>query len=200
VLDILSEIVRNIVVLIILVTLLDLLLPRNHFRPYINMVVGLVLMLMLLSPFRSLLQFPATLEPALEMRLYLGESEVDKRLALLEQINWGLTLERYRMLMQEKIAEILAQEGLEITEITLELEENINHPEFGQPERITVAAKKLQISESRTGQVANVEIDLGRPAARSANEGVVSGRIERLIGKQLGVGVEKIEVKVLSDN
>lgn len=102
--------------------------------------------------------------------------------------------------MQEKIAEILAQEGLEITEITLELEENINHPEFGQPERITVAAKKLQISESRTGQVANVEIDLGRPAARSANEGVVSGRIERLIGKQLGVGVEKIEVKVLSDN
>lgn len=198
-LAILSEIVRNIVVLIILVTLLDLLLPRNHFRPYINMVVGLVLMLMLLSPFRSVLQLPATLEPALEMHPYMGESEVDQRFALLEQINWELTLERYRMLMLEKIAEILAQEGLEIIEIALELEEDINHPEFGQPQQIVVLAKKAQIVASRPGQVENVEIKIGKPLPKRATEKVVDSRAERLIGEQLGVGVEKIEVKVLRD-
>ncbi|GFP32427.1 hypothetical protein HKBW3S42_00732 [Candidatus Hakubella thermalkaliphila] len=198
-LAILSEIVRNIVVLIILVTLLDLLLPRNHFRPYINMVVGLVLMLMLFSPFRSVLQFPATLEPALAMRSYIGESEVDQRFALLEQVNWELTLERHRMLMLEKIADILAQEGLEIIEIALELEENINHPEFGQPQQIVVLAKKAQIVASRLGQVENVEIKIGKPLPERATERVVDSRVERLIGEQLGVGVEKIEVKVLRD-
>lgn len=198
-LAILSEIVRNIVVLIILVTLLDLLLPRNHFRPYINMVVGLVLMLMLLSPFRSVLQFPATSEPVLEMRLYMGESEVDRRFALLEQINWELTLERYRMLMLEKISETLAQEGLEIVEIALELEENINHPEFGQPQKIVVVAKKTQIVAPRPGQVENVEIKIGEPAPERAVERVVDNRMERLIGEQLGVGAEKIEVVVLRD-
>ncbi|MBS3898067.1 MAG: stage III sporulation protein AF [Dethiobacter sp.] len=195
----LSEIVRNIVVLIILVTLLDLLLPRNHFRPYINMVVGLVLMLMLLTPFRSLLNIPATLAPALEMRLSMEESEVNKRFAVLEQINWELTLERYRMLMLEKISEILAQEELEIVEIALELEENINHPQFGQPQQIIVLAKKTQAVASRTGQVENVEIKIGRPAAERTTERVADSRMERLIGEMLGVAAEKIEVNVLSN-
>ncbi|MHB1256620.1 MAG: stage III sporulation protein AF [Dethiobacteraceae bacterium] len=196
-LAILSEVVRNIVVLIVLVTILDLLLPRNHFRPYVNMVVGLVLMLMLLSPFRSFLQLPATLDPVLEMRWSLGESEVAKRYLLLEQINWELTLERYRTLMLEKISEILAQEGLVVIEITLELEENVNHPEFGQPQQIVVVAKKAQIAESRPGQVEKVEIIVGTPPPERAAEAVKDSRIERLIGEVLGVGVEKIEVKVL---
>jgi len=197
VLAILSDVVRNIVVLIILVTILDLLLPRNHFRPYVNMVVGLVLMLMLLSPLRSFLQFPATLDPVPEMRLSVGESEVDERFALLEQINWELTLERYRALMLEKITDILAQEGLAVVEITLKLEENVDHPEFGQPQQIAVLARGIDKAEAKPGQVEKIEIKIGTAAPAAVPETVGDGRMERLIGEVLGVSVEKIEVQVL---
>ena len=196
-LAILSDVVRNIVVLIILVTILDLLLPRNHFRPYVNMVVGLVLMLMLLSPLRSFLQFPATLDPVPEMRLSVGESEVDERFALLEQINWDLTLERYRALMLEKITDILAQEGLAVVEITLKLEENVDHPEFGQPQQIAVLARGIDKAEAKPGQVEKIEIKIGTAAPAAVPETVGDGRMERLIGEVLGVSVEKIEVQVL---
>lgn len=196
-LAILSDVVRNIVVLIILVTILDLLLPRNHFRPYVNMVVGLVLMLMLLSPLRSFLQFPATLDPVPEMRLSVGESEVDERFALLEQINWELTLERYRALMLEKITDILAQEGLAVVEITLKLEENVDHPEFGQPQQIAVLARGIDKAEAKPGQVEKIEIKIGTAAPAAVPETVGDGRMERLIGEVLGVSVEKIEVQVL---
>lgn len=196
-LAILSDVVRNIVVLIILVTILDLLLPRNHFRPYVNMVVGLVLMLMLLSPLRSFLQFPATLDPVPEMRLSVGESEVDERFALLEQINWELTLERYRALMVGKITDILAQEGLAVVEITLKLEENVGHPEFGQPQQIAVLARGIDKAEAKPGQVEKIEIKIGTAAPAAVPETVGDGRMERLIGEVLGVSVEKIEVQVL---
>jgi len=193
----LSDVVRNIVVLIILVTILDLLLPRNHFRPYVNMVVGLVLMLMLLSPLRLFLQFPATLDPLPEMRWSVRESEVDERFALLEQINWDLTLERYRALMLEKITDILAQEGLAVVEITLKLEENINHPEFGQPQQIVVLAKRREMVEAKPGQVEKVEINIGAAGPETVAETVGDDRVERLLGEVLGVSVEKIDVQVL---
>ena len=49
--------VRNIVILIF-GNNPEMMLPRREFRPFVNMVVGLVLMLMLLVPLRSLLQLP----------------------------------------------------------------------------------------------------------------------------------------------
>lgn len=193
----LSEVVRNIVVLIILITVLDLVLPRSDFKPFVNMVVGLVLMLMLLSPLRSLLNLPGVLDPVWEMQLSVSQSDIDARQALLEQKNWELTLARFRDLVREKISFVLAEYGLEVMELTLLLEEDTNHLEFGQPQQIMVWAQPVQPVQGGIERVEKVRIDLGGSTA-AVPESVRAGRIEQRLGDILGVKAEKIEVWVLN--
>ena len=192
----LSEVVRNIVVLIILITVLDLVLPRSDFKPFVNMVVGLVLMLMLLSPLRSLLNLPGVLDPVWEMQLSVSQSDIDARQALLEQMNWELTLARFRDLVSEKISSVLAEHGLEVMELTLLLEEDTNHLEFGQPQQIKVLAQPGQPVQGDIERVEKVRIDLGGNTA-AVPESVRASRIEQRLGDILGVTAEKIEVWVL---
>jgi stage III sporulation protein AF len=194
---ILSEVVRNIVVLIILVTVLEMLMPRNDFRPYVNMVVGLVLMLMLLSPLRSMLQFPGALDPVLEMRLAIAESDIEKRQIKLEQMNWELTLDRYRGLVRERVGAVLAEEGLTVTDCVLELEEDVNHMEFGQPRHIVVTAQLMATGESSIGQVEKVRIDISQKPP-GEEEPTRDSELERKVATVLGMSAENIEVYVLN--
>lgn len=190
----LSDVVRNIVVLIILVTIMDLLLPRSHFRPFVNMVVGLVLMLMLLAPLRSVLHFPGALDPVLEMRLAVSESDIEQHYAMLEQLNWDLTLDRYRSLVRERIETILSKEGVKVSELELELEEDVNHLEFGQPHRVVVRAGPAAAEAAGPGQVERVKIEIGKPAPDTAEAFSRDGRLERLVAEALGMRVEQVEV------
>jgi stage III sporulation protein AF len=193
---VLSEMVRNIVVLIIFVTILDLVLPRTDFRPFVNMVVGLVLMLMLLSPLRSVLQFPGALDPVLEMRLAISEREIEDRQAMLEQMNWDLTMERYREMVEERVVGVLGEGGLALSGMTLDLEEDVNHMEFGQPRGLSVTATVVT-EEARPGQVERVRIEIGEsvdaPEAASRD-----AEMERKLAEALGMGRENVEVYVLN--
>ena len=106
-LEIMFDLTRNIVVLLIVFSLLEMFLPRGEFRPFLNMVIGLVLMLTLLGPLWTLRQLPQ--EPVMPAgeRHRLQPEEGDKRLYRLRQLNQGLTLQRYRELLAGKIAEVL---------------------------------------------------------------------------------------------
>lgn len=197
-LAVLSDVVRNIVILIVLVTMLEMLLPRNDFRPFVNMVVGLVLMLMLLSPLRSLLQLPGALDPVLEMRMSIAEADVTKRQEMLEQMNWDLTLARYRDLVGAKINAVLAEEGLAVVSLELELEEDVAHLEFGVPRRVSIVAGE----SGKSGAVAPVEeIRIETGPGRAAPEPGAAMRqqaVEAKLASGLGISREKVEVYVLN--
>lgn len=196
---VLSDVVRNIVVLIIIVTILDLVLPRNDFRPFVNMVVGLVLMLMLLSPLRTLLQIPAGLEPVLDLQLSISENDILARQNILEQMNWDMTLARYRELLEEKIATVLNEEKLEAEIIRLDLVKDINHLEFGQPRKVVVNARPDR--DGGTGNavrpVEKIRVRVGQ-APESTAEAVRYHGLERKVAAVLGIGEEKVEVYVLN--
>jgi stage III sporulation protein AF len=193
-LNVLSDMVRNIVVLIILVTLLDLVLPRNDFRPFVHMVVGLVLMLMLLAPLRSVLQFPGALDPVLEMQLSISEADVEARQRMLEQMNWDLTLKRYRETMEEKVAGILAAGGLAVVSLEMDLEEDVNHLEFGRPLALSVTAQPAANSGSR---VERVRIEIGSPAVETETASRDSA-MERKLAEALGMSMQNVRVDVLN--
>jgi stage III sporulation protein AF len=53
----LGEWIKHIVLLILVATFFDLLLPNSSMRRYVRMVIGLLIMLLILSPLLDLLQF-----------------------------------------------------------------------------------------------------------------------------------------------
>ncbi|MDW7651451.1 MAG: stage III sporulation protein AF [Bacillota bacterium] len=196
----LSEIVRNIVVLIILVTILELLLPKSSFRPFVNMVVGLVLMLMLLSPLRTLMQVPGAIDPVWEMHMAVSESDMAARQEMLEQINWDLTLDRYRELIRERVVAVLAEEGLTVDQWHVEMEEDANSLEFGHPQHIFIVARAVETEESGgPGQVEKIRIELGAQSSETPEDTRRDPRLERKIAESMGLSAQKVEVQVLNN-
>ncbi len=54
-----AAIIRNIVVIIVIATFVEIFLPRSAFNRYVKMVVGLIIILTLLLPVRKLFNIPA---------------------------------------------------------------------------------------------------------------------------------------------
>lgn len=200
-LEILFEVTRNIVVLIIVVNFLELLLPRGEFRPFLNMVVGLVLILTLLTPLWQLLQLPERLEPAIEERVGLGEDDVTGRLLQLEQLNHGLTLARYREMLTEKIRSALQEEGMRLVELALEMEEEPGHPSYGRLRavRAVVAPKEEVAAENATiEKVGEIRVELGgREGAGPVEGGRGDLGLASRLAEKIGLDAEKIEIRVL---
>jgi len=195
-LEILTDVVRNLVVLIIIATVLELVLPQNHFRPYINMVVGLVMMLMLLTPVRMLLRLPGDMEPAVLRAAGLSETELDGRLEMMSQLTWEMSLSRYRELLSGRIAEVLAGEGYTMTGLTLELIEDPTHLEFGRPLKTEVLARAGGADTTEITMVEPVRIG-GRGAALPAGQEVAANRrLSAEVAEQLGLPAESVVVVV----
>jgi stage III sporulation protein AF len=206
-LEIMFDVTRNIVVLLIVFSLLEMFLPRGEFRPFLNMVIGLVLMLTLLGPLWTLLRF--TVEPVLpageEHRLQLEEG--DKRLYRLRQLNQGLTMQRYQELLAEKISELLRAEGLQVVEQALELVDEPGHHAYGQLLAVRVLAMAVDPAAPPVKKVPEIRISLeGKEPFRQQERGeeawmtgVADRRLASLLAESLGLGEEKIEVRVIKN-
>lgn len=207
-LEIMFDVTRNIVVLVIVFSLLEMFLPRGEFRPFLNMVIGLVLMLTLLGPFWALRQLPEAPALVLEER---QEWQPDKeiRLSGLEQLNQGLTLLRYRELLAGKIAEVLRGEGFQPVEHTLEMVEAPGHPAYGQllGVRVLAVATATAAPVRKAPEIPEIRVRIGEmEAARQWEDseeawtaGVPDGRLASLLAQSLGLAEEKITVRVLKD-
>jgi len=193
--EILSDLTRNLVVLIITAAILELLLPRNSFRPYINMVIGLLLMLTILSPLLTLLRMPLDLTPAIYQEADISESDIAERQAILDQLNVDLTLERYKELMGERVDSLLQEEGLSLFELTIELEENPASVDFGRAEQVIVSAMP-SLTEGSVQAVEKVSIGLAEPDEDDADVWSDSRLISK-IADALGIDDEKIILRVL---
>lgn len=195
-LAVLSDVVRNIAILIVLVTILEMMLPRKEFRPFVNMVVGLVLMLMLLAPLRSLMQIPGLIDPVIEMRDALIAETVAAKQAQIEEMNWDLTLAQYRQLVEEKVTQILLAAKLEVVSLALEVEEDVNHLEFGVPRQITVVARPLAQQPGLVDPVEPIEVEIG-DTEPLIEAGAFAEEFAAQIAAALGISAAIVEVRVL---
>lgn len=206
-LETMFDVTRNIVVLLIVFSLLEMFLPRGEFKPFLNMIIGLVLMLTLLGPLWALRQLPE--EPPLPAaeRQGLTSEEDARRFSRLEQLNQGLTLQRYRELLAEKIGILLQEEGLKPLEHTLELVEEAGHPAYGQLLSVRVLAAAAETDEQPAGKVPEIRVKLEESAPAGRQEhgedawtaGVPDHRLASLLARSLGLSEEKIEVRVLNN-
>jgi len=197
VLDVLSDVTRNLVVLIIAATLLDLLLPRNDFRPFVNMVIGLVLMLTLLAPLRMLLRMPGDLEPAVFRAVGVSDTDIAAREEMLSQFNWELAISRYRELLQARVSAVLLEEKMSLEELYLEIIDDPGHPEFGRAQQVVALVRSGATAGGSIRPVEPVRIG-GTSVLAGESEGEPDYRLSLKLALALGLSEEKVSVRVLN--
>ncbi|MFZ3373214.1 MAG: stage III sporulation protein AF [Desulfitobacteriaceae bacterium] len=144
----LTTLVRNLAVILLLATFIEMLLPNKSMRGYVQLVMGLFVISAILNPLMSLLHLP------MEMDIPAWSSVVAEDLPVLANDNSGEKLgkdavqEQYRQILTHQIKALaLGVSGIKQVEIELRFQEN-NGRFTDQPRISQVTIKLLQIVDT----------------------------------------------------
>ncbi|MBF0709216.1 stage III sporulation protein AF [Alkalihalobacillus hwajinpoensis] len=125
--DIITGWITNIIVLILLATVLELLLPNSNMQRYVKMVIGLMLMAVILSPiltiftkdFDAMLRTVTLTDSTLNANM---ENQIESKKSEIQASNAAYIEEQMAVQMKSQVEkELRDQFNLEITSVSLQL-------------------------------------------------------------------------------
>jgi len=156
---VISDLIRNLTVIIFLNVLLEMMLPRGEFHRYIRLITGLIVILMVVGTIAALMGRIPRLEPAAAATPAAGGSGA----VAADQIERASAAYRRQVLQQCRAAlEIMLREEIsasgewELVEAVLVLEEDCNSSSFGTPLEIKLLVKAAAAGNSKVAPV-NIE-------------------------------------------
>jgi stage III sporulation protein AF len=205
-LDVLRNIVQNILIIIMLTTLLEMLLPKGDMRRYVRLVMGLFIIMVVLHPVLSLFNGGVNMQAvgfnagpqdgglaaAVSKGKKLGEEQKSRALAgLQEKIN-GQVMALARL-----------DKTVKVTDVQVEMVDDPQSENFGQIKNIIVktgAGAGAKASEDNKG-VVPVEVDIPgidiiRPREKTGTPAVPrdSGQLQEILADFYGLAPEQVKI------
>ena len=138
--DFLKEWIKNIVILIIFITMLELLLPNSSMKKYVNMIVGLLLIIVILNP----LVVIVNKDIDIENEVFKTSVEMDKNAVYLTHSNLEKTQENqmiqvYKKKIEQHIKErVLHNNPVGIKSVYMEIDEDQTSDNFGNIQKLKI--------------------------------------------------------------
>lgn len=201
----LREFVRNLLVIVVLATFLQLILPPGSMRRYANLALGLVVVLTLLGPILALTRTSWDMNQLLgQAQAQTAWTELQYKSELLQGQNDASLLQTYRGLLGTQISEIIERLGeVVLIDYQIELVEDQSAADFGRIVNIKVECREAASTIQAVYQVEPVKI--GKDAAQQQssllqNEWalVTEREIQQAIAKQFMLTDEQISVTIIA--
>ncbi|RAK22336.1 stage III sporulation protein AF [Anoxybacillus vitaminiphilus] len=197
------EWVTNIIIFILLAIVIDLLLPSTNLQKYVKMVIGLILLLIMLSPILKI--FKVDVDQLIALIHAGGDAEkngienvIEQKKTEIQASQRAYILEQMAVQMKKDVAEeLMNQYGLTIKEIEFEIsrEENLRFPDDIQLIEVIVVPDKQEQSDI-VPSVQPIEIDTSEPMNRTDEHGKLAMDTSSFLAKQWEIDEEKIAVRV----
>ncbi len=131
-LDIIGDLVKNLIVLVILASFVELTLPGNKFQPYIKLAAGIMILISILNPLLQLFSLVPDLEKEIKQMgsLNLEGYNYDKEEGL--EFYQESILNEYEWRLQKQVKEIVEKHGLELVSFQAEVAEDVEEENFGE--------------------------------------------------------------------
>ncbi|UNC92552.1 stage III sporulation protein AF [Candidatus Contubernalis alkaliaceticus] len=175
-----SQVVKSLVIIIILASFMELILPENKYQPYIKLIVGLVIIVSILNPMLQLFRIVPDLEMEIlksQIHIYEGQSYVDNYAV---QQSQSLIAKEYKRRITGEIKKLAeSYGGVEIVNVTVEIVEDIEREDFGNILAMSIALKPRRAEKQEEGIfIDSVVIQVG-------GEGVTEEELEELTQEHL---------------
>lgn len=188
----LHTLVRNLVVILLLATFLEMLLPNKSMRGFVQMVMGLFVISAVLAPITTFLHTP------LEMEIPAWTATNPQDLLAIATEGQGLKLardavqEQYRQILVHQIkALVLGSEGVEGAEVDVEFEEGAG----GLTDQPKIALVKVTLTSAK-GEIPPVQpITIGQSPPTPKNQSPKADRARERIVELMNISKEKIIVQ-----
>jgi len=199
--DFLKEWITNIIIFILLATVLDMLLPNSSFQKYTKIVTGLILIAIILSPVLKL--FTSDFETAIASMGQFSSFEDEKIKNSIEFQKKEIQASQHAyiletMAVQLKTAaeeELMDQQGMEIANIELEVNDQDQRPFPENLEYVIVHLKKAEDEGETVAVVREVEIDTNAPLP-SKQTSQNTDQISSLLSEKWNVPEKSIQIMI----
>lgn len=162
----LYEWVRNIVIYLILNTIIMNLLGASSYKKYVSIVSGMILLLIVVTPFLKLLKMDDILDYYLHSNIYQADvSDFQSELRLMEDKQRDIVCGAFKDRIRDQVADILESDGLYLYSIDLVMNQDVESSRFGEIEELKINAGYLE--------------DQGIPAHKINVKKIVISKIDR---------------------
>ncbi|MYL63157.1 stage III sporulation protein AF [Bacillus hwajinpoensis] len=189
--------ITNIIVLILLATVLELLLPNSNMQRYVKMVIGLMLMAVILSPiltiftkdFDSMLRSAALTDPTPDARM---ENQIESKKSEIQASNAAYIEEQMAVQMKSQVEkELRDQFNLEITHVGLELKDAEGEKNI---EQIAVTVSKAVEKDVQDVEAVSVSFELSEEEVQSSD--AQSKKVAYFLADEWGLYPNQVGIQV----
>ncbi|MFT9597878.1 stage III sporulation protein AF [Mesobacillus sp.] len=199
--DFIKEWITNIIIFILLATVLDMLLPNSSFQKYTKIVTGLILIAIILFPVMKL--FTSDFESAIASMGQFNSLEDENIKNSIEFQKKEIQASQHAyiletMAVQLKTAaeeELMEQQGMEIANIELEVNDQDQRPFPENLEYVIVHVKKAEDEGETVAVVREVEIDTNAPLP-SKQTSQNTDQISSLLSEKWNVPEKSIQIMI----
>ena len=184
--------VRNLAVILLLATFLEMLLPSKSMRGFVQMVMGLFVISAVLAPITTFLHSP------LEMEIPAWTATTPRDLPAIATEGQGLKLardavqEQYRQILVHQIKALaLGSDGVEGAEVDIEFEEGAG----GLTDQPKIVLVKVILTSAK-GVIPPVQpITIGQSPPTTKNQSLRTDSARERIAEVMSISKEKIIVQ-----
>ena len=207
--DFLRNWIMNITVIIIFVMFLDTIMPNNSMKRYINVVVGLLIIIVVIQPFVLVKDYAGSFDREyIEASSFIDQGGSGDKSVEISKFQQEKAVEIFENNMKEQIKRLVKSStanGYEDISVDLELERDISDASFGNIKSVAV---RLKEDGKEVIQVDGIIVDINKDKAENKNvinkdkaeynlnDSKISSEIKYGISKALGISESIISVEV----
>ncbi|GGJ62442.1 stage III sporulation protein AF [Anoxybacillus voinovskiensis] len=192
--------VTTIIVFLLFTIVIDLLLPSSSFQKYVKMVIGLILLLIMLSPLLSIFSLDVdrlltTVTTGGSEQQEMMKNELEQKKKEIQASQRAYILEQMAVQMKKQVAgELMKQYGLTVQQITLQTTERSSLPTSDDIQTIEVVVSQQHTPTQQTIQP--VIIDVSKPISTDGENEALRKTLASFFATKWGVHEEKIIVQM----
>lgn len=201
--DALGAWIKQIILLVLFATFLELLIPNNNYKKFIKVIMGLLILLAVLQPILDFIQTPWDEKNTTEVA---ARNLMDNKTEIINQ-STGIQSERDRIAMEQYHKELVKQirvlagavEGVAEIKAEVALKEGKSEKDYGMIKNITVFAKTGYTDKdgAMVKTVKRVEVDQSTQSSQeyAALDERKQEQIKRVLAEFYHLKTEQIMVK-----
>jgi stage III sporulation protein AF len=207
--DFLRNWITNITVIIIFIMFLETIIPNNSMKRYINVIVGLLIIVVVIKPFVLVKDYAGAFNAEfLETTSYIEQSGDGADSTEISKFQQQKAVEIFENNLKSRIAKIVDNSTgseYEGVSVNLELERDFESKDFGgiKSIEVSVSKRKKEIIEvdkirigAKVGTAENKNVINKDKAEYNLNDSRIKNEIKNEISKTLGISESIVSVEV----
>ncbi len=135
------EWVRNIVIYLILNTIIMNLLGNSSYKKYVSIVSGMILLLIVVTPFLKLFNIDEILDYYLNANIYQADvSDFQNELRIMEDSQKDKVYAELNKMISAQVADILLENDLYLYKVDIVINQDVTSNSFGEIESLNITA------------------------------------------------------------